>query len=278
MGSRRLNVRGLAREPLLHFLAIGLALFLLYGHVSPGDSDSRRIVISQSQLDDMVRQYQSTWTRSPTSAETRRLIDAYVHDEIVYREGLSMGLDKDDDVIKRRIRQKYELIAEEDKRSEPTEADLTAYLKEHPAQFIRPAIVTFDQVYFDPAITSPEAVSAIKSALQKGANPAILGQPSMLPRHIVNGEIDLVARDFGDDFGKQVAKAPVGVWVGPLISGVGVHLVRVSARAPPDLPPLSQIRASVEREWESDRRSRSSLDDYRKARAGYDIVIKAKVP
>ena len=278
MGSRRLNVRGLAREPLLHFLAIGLALFLLYGHVSPGDSDSRRIVISQSQLDDMVRQYQSTWTRSPTSAETRRLIDAYVHDEIVYREGLSMGLDKDDDVIKRRIRQKYELIAEEDKRSEPTEADLTAYLKEHPAQFIRPAIVTFDQVYFDPAITSPEAVSAIKAALQKGANPAILGQPSMLPRHIVNGEIDLVARDFGDDFGKQVAKAPVGVWVGPLISGVGVHLVRVSARAPPDLPPLSQIRASVEREWESDRRSRSSLDDYRKARAGYDIVIKAKVP
>jgi len=278
VGSRRLNVRGLAREPLLHFLAIGLALFLLYGHVSPGDSDSRRIVISQSQLDDMVRQYQSTWTRSPTSAETRRLIDAYVHDEIVYREGLSMGLDKDDDVIKRRIRQKYELIAEEDKRSEPTEADLTAYLKEHPAQFIRPAIVTFDQVYFDPAITSPEAVSAIKAALQKGANPAILGQPSMLPRHIVNGEIDLVARDFGDDFGKQVAKAPVGVWVGPLISGVGVHLVRVSARAPPDLPPLSQIRASVEREWESDRRSRSSLDDYRKARAGYDIVIKAKVP
>jgi len=278
VGSRRLNVRGLAREPLLHFLAIGLALFLLYGHVSPGDSGSRRIVISQSQLDDMVRQYQSTWTRSPTSAETRRLIDAYVHDEIVYREGLSMGLDKDDDVIKRRIRQKYELIAEEDKRSEPTEADLAAYLKEHPAQFIRPAIVTFDQVYFDPAITSPEAVSAIKAALQKGANPAILGQPSMLPRHIVNGEIDLVARDFGDDFGKQVAKAPVGVWVGPLISGVGVHLVRVSARAPPDLPPLSQIRASVEREWESDRRSRSSLDDYRKARAGYDIVIKAKVP
>ena len=278
MGSRRLNVRGLAREPLLHFLAIGLALFLLYGHVSPGDSDSHRIVISQSQLDDMVRQYQSTWTRSPTSAETRRLIDAYVHDEIVYREGLSMGLDKDDDVIKRRIRQKYELIAEEDKRSEPTEADLAAYLKEHPAQFIRPAIVTFDQVYFDPAITSPEAVSAIKASLQKGANPAILGQPSMLPRHIVNGEIDLVARDFGDDFGKQVAKAPVGVWVGPLISGVGVHLVRVSARAPPDLPPLSQIRASVEREWESDRRSRSSLDDYRKARAGYDIVIKAKVP
>jgi len=278
VGSRRLNVRGLAREPLLHFLAIGLALFLLYGHVSPGDSDSRRIVISQSQLDDMVRQYQSTWTRSPTSAETRRLIDAYVHDEIVYREGLSMGLDKDDDVIKRRIRQKYELIAEEGKRSEPTESDLAAYLKEHPAQFIRPAIVTFDQVYFDPAITSPEAVSAIKAALQKGANPAILGQPSMLPRHIVNGEIDLVARDFGDDFGKQVAKAPVGVWVGPLISGVGVHLVRVSARAPPDLPPLSQIRASVEREWESDRRSRSSLDDYRKARAGYDIVIKAKVP
>jgi len=275
---RNLNVKALAREPLLHFLLIGLALFLLYGHVSPGDSDSRRIVVTQSQVDDMVRQYQSTWTRSPSPSEIRGLIDTYIHDEIVYREGLSMGLDKDDAVIKRRIRQKYELIAEEDERSEPTDAELAAYLKAHPAEFLRPAIVSFDQLYFDSAITGPEAVGVVKAALREGANPATLGQPSMLPRHVVNGEIDLVARELGDNFSKRVAVAPLGIWVGPLVSGIGVHLVRVSSRTQPALPPLSQIRAAVEREWESDRRYRSSLDDYRKARAGYDVIIKAKMP
>jgi hypothetical protein len=275
---RRLNVRALLREPLLHFLLIGLALFIFYGRVSPGDSDSRRIVISQSQVDDMVRQYQSTWTRPPTQAEIRGLIDTYVHDEIVYREGLSMGLDKDDAVIKRRIRQKYELIAEEEERSAPTDADLAAYLKAHPAEFLRPAIVSFDQVYFDAATTSPEAVGAVETALAKGADPAKFGQPSMLPRHVADSGIDLVARDFGDNFAKQVGTAPVGQWIGPVVSGFGVHLVRVSARTRPALPPLDQVRAAVAREWESDQRTRSSDADYRKARADYDVIIKAKLP
>jgi hypothetical protein len=275
---RRLSVHALLREPLLHFLLIGLALFILYGRVSPGDSDSRRIVVGQSQVDDMIRQYQSNWSRPPTRAEIRGLIDTYVHDEIVYREGLSIGLDKDDGVIKRRIRQKYELIAEEEQRSAPTDADLAAYLKAHPAEFLRPAIVSFDQVYFDVATTSPEAVGAVKAALEKGANPATLGQPSMLPRQVTNVSIDLVARDFGDNFAKRVAAAPVGTWVGPVVSGFGVHLVRLSARTPPALPSLEQIRVAVAREWESDQRSRSSLADYRNVRADYDVVIKARLP
>jgi len=272
------SVRSILREPLLHFLLIGLGLFILYGQVSPGDSDSRRIVVSQSLVDDMVRQYRSTWNRPPTPAELNGLIDTYARDEIVYREGLSMGLDKDDAVIKRRIRQKYELIAEEGERSAPTDADLNAYLKAHPAEFVRPAVVSFDQIFFDPASTSPETVDAAKAVLATGTDPAKFGQPSMLPRHVANNSIDLVARDFGDDFAKRVGTAPVGQWVGPLASGFGVHLVRVSARAAPALPPLDRVRAAVAREWESDRRRRSSEADYRKARADYDVVIKARLP
>lgn len=275
---RWLYVKALLREPLLHFLLIGLALFLLYGRVSPGDSDSRRIVVSQTQVEDMVRQYQSTWNRSPTRAEVNGLIDTYIRDEIVYREGLSMGLDKDDAVIKRRIRQKYELIAEEEDRSASTDLDLLAYLKAHPAAFVRPAVVSFDQVFFDPASTSPEEVGAVKAALAKGADPAKFGQPSMLPRHVSNSAIDLVARDFGDNFAKQVGAAPVGRWVGPLPSGFGVHLLRVNGRTAPALPPLAQIRAAVSREWESDQRARSSEANYRKAREDYDVIIKAKLP
>ena len=266
------------REPLLHFLLIGLALFLLYGRVSPGDSDSRRIVVSQRQVDEMVNQYQATWTRPPTPAEIRALIDSYVHDEIVYREGLTMGLDRDDAVIKRRVRQKYDLIAQEEERTVPTEADLLAYLRSHPAEFARPAIVSFEQVFFDPATIGPQAVGAAKVALTRGADPTQLGQPSMLPRRVANSSIDLVARDFGDDFAQQIATAPVGQWVGPLTSGVGVHLIRVSTRAAPVVPPLDQVRAAVSREWESDQRTRSGEADYRRARAEYEVIIKARIP
>ena len=201
----------------------------------------------------MVRQYRSTWNRTPTPAEVKGLIDTFVRDEILYREGLSLGLDKDDAVIKRRIRQKYDLIAEEEQaRSAPTDADLAAYLKANPAAFLQPPVISFDQIFFDPAGTSPEAVGAVKVALEKGANPVAQGQPSMLPRRVANVSLELVARDFGDSFARQIGAAPVGRWAGPIASGLGVHLVQVSARSMPALPPLDRVRAAVAREWESD--------------------------
>lgn len=262
----------------MHFLLIGLFLFLIHGRVSPGDSGSRRIVVGEAQVKDMVRQYQSTFNRPPTRPELDSLIENWVRSEILYREGLALGLDQDDAVIKRRILQKYELIAEEEGRVEPTDADLAAYVKAHPAAFLPPAVVSFDQIFFDPATTSPQAVDAVKARLVTGGNHLLFGQPSMLPRRVERGSIELVARDFGDNFAKRVESATPGVWIGPLASGIGVHLVRVNARAVPALPPLEQIRAAVAREWESDQRSRSSEASYRKARADYEVVHRAKLP
>ena len=274
-----MSLRSLVRAPLLHFFLIGLGLFFLYGRVSPGDSESRRIVVSQSQVDDLVRQYGATWNRSPTPSELSGLVDAFVRDEIIYREGLSMGLDRDDAVIKRRIRQKYDLIAEEEgARLAPIDADLKAYLKAKPGKFVRPAIVSFEQIYFEPASSSPEAVSAVKASLAARADPTAFGQPSILPRNLKNVSLDLVARDFGDNFASAVGVAPVGRWVGPMASGLGVHLVRVSARSAPILPPLDEVRSAVTREWESDRRTRAREAEYRKLRDEYDVVVEAKQP
>lgn len=272
-----MKLRAVLREPLLHFLLIGLGLFLLYGQVSPSVSGSRRITVSQAQVDELVRQYRTAWNRSPSPAELKGLIDTYVRDEILYREGLSMGLDRDDAVIKRRVRQKYDLISEEEDRSDPTDADLLAYLKAHPAAFVRPAVVGFDQIFFDPASSSPEAVGTAKAVLARGANTEAIGQASMLPRHVDNSSLDLVARDFGDNFAKQVGTAPVGKWVGPLASEFGVHLIRVNSRTAPSLPPLDRVRAAVAREWENDRRERSSRAEYRRLRADYDVIIEGKL-
>jgi len=266
------------REPLLHFLLIGLALFLLFGQASPGERDSRRIVIGQGQVDALVSQYQSTWSRPPTQPELQALIDVYVRDEILYREGVALGLDQDDAVIKRRVRQKFELIAEEDNRSEPTDEDLRTYMKAHPAAFVQSAVVSFDQVYFDPSVASPDDVAAAKAALRKGSSPVSFGQASMLPRRIDSTSLEPVARDFGDSFARQVGSIPTGQWIGPIVSGIGLHLVRVRSRSAPALPPLDQVRNAVVREWESDRRTRAKDANLRKLREDYDVVVEGKLP
>jgi hypothetical protein len=277
-----LNLRRVLREPLLHFLLIGLAMFLYYGHVAPGDRDTRRIVVRQTQVDDLVRQYQATWNQPPTPRELSGLVDAYVHDEILYREGRALGLDRDDSVIKRRIRQKLEVMSEEEISHEaPADADLAAYLQAHPDAFRQPAVVTFEQIFF--GTTAPGAdldrrIATAQRALEQGADPATLGQATMLPGHMGEIALDSIAREFGEAFAKQLLVAPVGQWTGPVTSGFGAHLVRVDTLKPAELPPLQAVRSAVVREWEDDQRKRALDDDYRKLRQNYDVVIEAKLP
>ena len=272
-----MSIGNLLREPLLHFLLIGTALFVVFGLVSPGDSDSKRIVVTQAQVDDLVRQYHSLWSRAPTAVELQRLIETQVHNELVYREGRSLGLDRDDAVIKRRVRQKYDLMAEEENSlGAPTDAQLEGYRVAHPAQFMQPAVLSFDQVFFNQATTSPEVLDVARAALVRGADPASQGQSSLLPTHVTDSALDLVARDFGTQLAKEIATVPVGQWVGPLISGYGVHLVRVNARSAAELPPLAQVRASVEREWENDQRNRARETSYARLRADYTVVVEGR--
>ena len=133
---------------MLHFVLIGIALFAAYQWMAPVDSDGRRIVITQGVVDDLVTQHAAAKGREPSSTELNHLIELYVRDEILYREGVKLGLDRDDIVVKRRVRQKIELIAEEDASTRtPTDADLSAYLAANQARFVQPAILTFEQVF-----------------------------------------------------------------------------------------------------------------------------------
>ena len=270
-----MKLRRIVREPLLHFLLIGLGLFVLYGIVSPGDSAGRTITISQSQVETLRRQYAALWGGPPDATQLSGLIEAQVRDEILYREGMAQGLGRDDPVIKRRIRQKIEVMAEEEGANiAPTDAVLGTYLQGHRDKFIRPAVVSFDQVTFNPeGPDSPASVAAARAKLAAGADPARFGQPTMLPAHVANTDADLVARDFGTEFAAALVKLPKGQWAGPIGSGVGVHLVRLMALVPATVPPLAEIRAQVVREWENDRRVAASEASYRRARAKYDVIV-----
>lgn len=275
-----MKLADLLREPMLRFLAIGLGLFVAHGLVAPAATDGRDIVVSQARVDGLVRQYQATWHRPPTPDELAGLVDAYVRDEVLYREGVALGLDSDDPVIQRRIRQKMEVAAEERlDQAEPGDAELEAYLARFPERFARAPVVAFDQILLgaaeDPGAQAAAVASAL-AALDAGTPPSTLGRASLLPSRVPALSLDQVARDFGAGFAVQLPALPLGRWQGPLTSALGTHLVRLNARQPGRLPPLAEIRPQVQREWEHARRESNREAAYRAMRANYRVTIAAK--
>lgn len=165
----------LFRYPLVHFLGIGLLLFAAYSLVAPAGGAGDEIVISRAMVEDIKAQHQKLWGRPPTEAELNGLIDTRIADEILYREGLAMGLDRNDAVIKRRVRQKYELIAEEENGAAPTEADLEAYLATNGVKFRAPPVVSLTQMLVPTDGTREEVearVTALMAVLAAGADPS----------------------------------------------------------------------------------------------------------
>jgi len=274
-----LGFRRVLREPLLHFLLLGLALFLYYGRVAPDDDGGKRIVVSQAQVDLLSTQFQATWSRPPTPDELNGLVESYIRDEILYREGRSLGLDQDDAVIKRRVRQKLDVMIEESiAQNSPTDADLQAYLDANPETFRKPSVVSFEQVYFGAEGDVDAKLARARTLLQQGADPATLGQPTLLPARQDHVPLDLVARDFGKEFADALAGLTVGEWSQPVSSGFGMHLVRLNAVEPSQVPALDAVRDVVAREWENARRKRAQAAALAELRKQYEVKIQASLP
>lgn len=276
-----MRIRRLLGEPMLHFLLIGIGLFAAYQWMAPVDSDGRRIVITRGVVDDLVTQHVAARGREPSSAELNHLVESYVRGEILYREGVRLGLDRDDIVVKRRVRQKIEVIAEEDASTRaPTDADLSAYLTANQARFVQPAILTFEQVFLGHAASGPEVVQAVaitREGLRSGTDPEKLGKPTLLPRRMTRTPADMVARDFGASFADALENVPIGEWAGPIDSSFGAHYVRVADRTPAAAPHLAAVRDQVVREWENERRQRARDDAYTKMRGEYQVSIETEL-
>jgi hypothetical protein len=274
-------MRKLLREPLLHFLLIGIGLFVVYDVVRGGDTGAPRdIVVTEARVEALAQSFASTWMRPPTPQEITGLVDDYIAEEIYYREAVAMGLDQDDTVIRRRLRQKMEFISEDAAATaEPVDAQLQEFLAKHPEKFLEPAQLSFRQIYFSTEQRGNQArpqAEQLLASLQAGRGPADLataGDSTLLPPDMQSASPQLIANTFGSDFAAQVEEAPVGQWSGPLQSGFGLHLVHVDERVAGALPVLDQIRPIVLREYQAEQRTHSNkkfLDDLR---AKYDIRI-----
>ncbi len=266
------------REPLLHFLAAGFAIFLLYDRVAPHKAVAgNRLVVSSATVAALAGRFQSAWQRPPTPAELNGLVDSYVDEEVLFRQGLALGLDRDDPVIRRRVLQKLAVVGEESEATPaPTDADLTAYLVAHADRYAAPARVAFVQVVFDPQRHREHLdadILAAKARLAAGAAPEGIGDPTMLSHRNREQGIDVTGRDYGEEFAAALGALPVGSWEGPLRSGYGLHLVRVTTSTPGRPATLAEVRAGVTRDWENDRRVSALALYTKKLRSTYAITV-----
>lgn len=267
------------KEPLFHFLLIGACLFGLYALINPGDyRDDNTIVVDQNRIDYMKARYERTWNRQPTATELQALIDNFVVEEILYRQALAMGLDQNDSVIRRRLRQKMEFFtADSVDLLTPSDADLDAYLQAHTERFTQPSVFSFEQVYIStdlPADTRDERIAQIQSQL--AADKPVQGSASTLPRDFSEKSALEVDRQFGQGFADQIEQLPLNQWSPPIRSGLGLHIVKVTSLQKSYLPPLAEIRNQVQREWQVTKRRELKTAMIKNLKEHYAIVIEAQ--
>ncbi len=269
------------REPLLHFLLIGAALFLLYRALNGNEPSSpRSIVVSESRVEALAENFAKTWMRPPSAPELKGLVDDYVAEEVYYREAVAMGLDRDDTVIRRRLRQKMEFVTDDVALAAPaTDPQLQAYLDAHRDKFLEPARYSFQQVFLsrerrgETVGRDAERVLAQLRAGKSAADAQSLGDATMLPPGMESATPQDIDNTYGSEFADAIANAPPGQWTGPVSSGYGVHLLKVDRRDPGALPPLAQVRAAVEREWEAEQRRKAKDALLQQLMSKYDVRI-----
>lgn len=279
-------MRKLLREPLVHFLLLGAGLFLLYGLVGErAGAGSNEIVITPGHVEHLAAGFTRAWQRPPTREELEGLIQEYVREEVYYREALAMGLDKDDTIIRRRLRQKMEFVSEDTAaRAEPTDDDLRAYLKEHPEKFRIDQRFTFSHIYLNPERRGKNLArdaEQLRARLNQPGNRVDameLGDPFLLGHDYEALSAGEAAREFGEKFAATLSDLPVGEWQGPVESGYGQHLVLVRERTEGRLPALEEVRDSVRGEWTSARRLEANQKFYRSLLQRYTVTIEQVRP
>jgi PPIC-type PPIASE domain len=268
-------MRRLLREPLLHFFLIGALLFGAYGWLHRGSlSSANEILVTRGQVQSLQLQFERVWQRPATDQELRGLVDNWVKEEIFYREGIAMGLDRDDPVVRRRIGQKLEFILESATPPAPTDAELQVWLDAHPDDYEIEPTYSLRQIYFDPARHGARLeadMAAARRALESGK--AVAGDTTMLPPTMEAATAIEVVRVFGNEFGEGLKALPVGGWQGPVQSGFGVHLVELTAHDVARPVTLEDVRAQVERDLLRTKTEEANVAFYNKLRANYAVRI-----
>lgn len=269
------------REPMLHFALLGAGVFAIYSFTrDEADAiDEAQIVVSEGKIEHLATLFVRTWQRPPTREELEGLIDDYIREEVAYREGTSMGLDRNDTIIRRRIRQKLDFVADDfASRLEPTDEELAEYLATHPDDFRIAARISFQHVFFDPSQHGddlPELVSELIIALRDDSSidPREQGDRTLLEFQYDDVSEREVANIFGTQFAESIVNLEPGSWQGPVESAFGLHAVAVTELQPGRVPDLESARQAVLREWEHSRRQELTEQYYQALLERYEVIV-----
>ena len=253
-------MKKLLKEPLVHFLALGAVLFGIGIVRGEGTGPAtNRITITPGVTERLMEGFRRTWQRPPTEDEFRGLVEDYLKEEVLYREALAMGLDRDDQIIRRRMRQKLEFLTADLVESfEPSEEELQAHLDANPNLYRQEATLSFAQVYVGERDGREQDRTRALSILEElrtnpNADPEQMGDPFMYPAmHRDMRERDVLGV-FGDKFTAQVVELPVGEWSGPITSAFGLHVARLDMLDLGRPSELTEVRDAVYRDLVSKR-------------------------
>ncbi|QJF50286.1 peptidyl-prolyl cis-trans isomerase [Roseobacter ponti] len=277
---QKLNtVSRVAREPLVRFLLLGALLFLAFEFIAPAEetmTPGLTITINEADIEQMRERFEAVWTRPPDNDETDRLIDARIREEIFVREALLLSLDQDDTIIRQRLYQKMEFLLQSVAEiREPGEDEVRAYFERNKAQYSTGPQYAFQQVYLGQAGDADPNPGELLVMLNDGADYSLAGQSSLLPGALeLSTEREITAR-FGEGFAGSLAQLPTGDWVGPVTSGYGLHLVRITHRKEPVAPELKSVRPQVIADWRRDDLEASMTDMFKALAEKYTIEVDA---
>jgi hypothetical protein len=268
------------KEPLLHFLILGALVFALYGFIGPDAPGDDEIVVTRGHQEHLITAFSRTWQRPPTQIEFTNIVDDWIREEIAYREGLTMGLDSDDTIIRRRLRQKLEILAEDIvSMAEPTPEMLQQYQEENRSDYTLEPVYTLRQIYFNVDQRGASAQQDAEQALlmletDSGlTNPEDLGDRLSLPYRHVDKRQGALAGTFGSDFVDGLPGVDPGQWGGPIRSGYGLHLVYIEEFSPGRALTLEEAERDVRRDWSNEQRIEAIDKLYEELRQQYTITV-----
>src|SRR5215472_14487532 len=280
------TVKRWLREPLLHFLLIGMVLFAAYAYINRGRSGTAsptQIVLSLDELATMEAYFESQWHRRPTPQEFQAMVEDKIKEEVLYREGLVMGLDKGDTIVRRRMAQKVQFLAEDVATAhEPSTAELKAWFEKNADKFALPSRYSFRHVYFSPDKRGTNAHDDAAKALAR-----IAGLPEdstmitsvadrfMFQDYYGDSTPSAIAKEFGPQFAVALEKVKPASWQGPIESGFGWHLVFIDTVIPGRTPAFDEVESEVKTAWLGDQKAQAWQKAYQTMRAKYTVLLPA---
>lgn len=277
----------LHKEPLLHFLLVGVTLFLLDGWrgdntsipVGQTGNSTTQIFVTEEKIAQICDVFAKTWQRQPTEEEQAGLIEDFVRSEIYYREATAIGLDRDDEVLKRRLRQKMEFIYEDiASLAEPTDEDLKAFMQKHREKYLEDQRIAFNQVYVNTDKRGKGAeidARQILTQLIAGGDANSFADSSLLEPEVQLSPLRDISKRFGDEFSRNLVELKPREWVGPIQSEFGLHLVFIHELFPSRLPDLIEVRETVKRDYLAERQKALRDAAYSKIRERYQVVVES---